>query len=236
MAQAPHQTQVIGGPDIVANVAAIRERIARAAVSAGRRPEDVTLVAVSKTFPAKMVTAAHAAGIRHFGENWVQEAQTKIPQFRDSEPRTVWHMVGHLQTNKVKVALELFDVIQSIDSLHLGEAIARRAGSRRVPVLLEVNVAGEASKSGFTPEDVPDAVRVLQHLTELEVLGLMTVAPEVPDPEQVRPVFRRLRELRDALGLADLSMGMSEDYEVATEEGATIIRLGRAIFGHRPQI
>lgn len=213
-----------------ANVTQVREHIAAAARSVGRDPAEVTLVAVSKTFPAEMVAAAHAAGIRHFGENWIQEAAQKIPALAGLAPRPTWHLVGHLQTNKVKAALQLFDVVQSVDSLRLAEAVARRAGEPRVRVLLEVNVSGEASKYGFHPEELPEALRALP---ELAVEGLMTVAPETDDPETVRPIFRRLRELSGAFGLRELSMGMSGDYQVAIQEGATLVRIGRAIFGPR---
>lgn len=231
----PTATAPAGKPDIAANLRSLHERITRAASSAGRNPAEVTLVAVSKTFSADSVADAHQAGVRHFGENWVQEAAEKIPALTNLKPRPTWHMVGHLQTNKVKAALELFDMIQSVDSVSLGQAIARRAGDRRIPVLLEVNVAAEASKFGFHPEQLQDAVKTLQALPQLEVQGLMTVAPLADDPETVRPVFRRLRELRDDLGLRALSMGMTDDFEVAIQEGATIVRVGRAIFGARPQ-
>ena len=219
---------------IAANLAGLRQRIARAAQQAGRAPDSVTLVAVSKTFSGAHVAAAHAAGVRHFGENWVQEAAEKLPSLGKLSPQPVWHLVGHLQTNKVKQALALFDLVESVDSTHLGEAIARRAGDRVVPVLIEVNVAGEASKNGFRLDEVPAACATLRALPQLEVRGLMTVAPETGDPEQVRPVFRQLRGLRDQLGLAELSMGMTGDFEVAIQEGATMVRLGRAVFGPRP--
>ena len=143
-------------------------------------------------------------------------------------------MVGHLQTNKVKTVLSLFDIIQSVDSLHLAQEISRRAPqSVRVPVLLEVNVAGEAAKYGFSPDELPAAAEQVRALPGLELRGLMTVAPMVADPQETRPVFRRLRSLAESLGLRDLSMGMSDDFEVAVEEGATIVRVGRAIFGER---
>lgn len=227
------QPVLASAADIAANVAAVRGRIERAARSAGRDPASVTLVAVSKSFPAAAVSLAHAAGVRHFGENWVQEAAAKLPLLAGLTPRPVWHFVGHLQTNKVRAALDLFDVIESVDSLHLAQAIARRAGGAPVPVLVEVNVAGESSKFGFSPEETPAAVERLRALPGLEVRGLMTVAPETPDPEQVRPVFRRLRQLAQGLGLPELSMGMTNDFEVAVQEGATIVRLGRAVFGPR---
>lgn len=218
---------------IAGNLAQIRARVAAAAVRAGRPPEGVTVVAVSKTFDTDHVRAAHAAGVRHFGENWVQEAADKLPRLSDLDPRPVWHFIGHLQTNKARSAMELFDVVESVDSLHLAEALARRAGDRRLPVLLEVNAGGEPTKFGFEPETVAAACEQVRALPQLDLRGLMTVAPAVDDPERVRPVFRRLRELRDSLGLSDLSMGMSEDFEVAVEEGSTMVRIGRAIFGPR---
>ncbi len=177
---------------------------------------------------------AVAAGVSHVGENRVQEAQAKLPQLADLSPQPTWHMVGHLQTNKVKTALGLFDIIQSVDSLHLAHAIGRRAPEgTRVPVLLEVNVAGEAQKYGFSQQELRAAAQEAHGLPGLDVRGLMTVAPLADDPEAVRPVFRRLRELALSLGLPELSMGMTDDFEVAVEEGATIVRIGRAIFGPR---
>jgi len=208
-----------------------RRRIAAACLRAGRSPEEVTIVAVTKGFPPQAIREAWQAGIRHFGENRVQEAAAKIPEVADL-PIT-WHMVGHLQTNKVKKALSLFQAIDSVDSLRLAQEISRRAQGT-VPVLLEVNVAGEASKFGFSPEEILRAAEQVAALPHLEVRGLMTLAPMASDPEEVRPVFRRLRELAQALGLRELSMGMSDDFEVAVEEGATMVRLGRAIFGPRP--
>ena len=227
------QTATASVQDIAANLRTIQARVAHAAAAAGRPADSVTIVAVSKTFPADLVTAAHQAGVRHFGENWVQEAAAKLPQLAALTPRPIWHMVGHLQTNKVKLALELFDLIQSVDSVHLGETIARRAGGRRIPILLEVNVAGEASKQGFRPEDLPSACDRLRAIPQLDLRGLMTVAPAVDHPEAAEPVFRCLRELRDELGLQELSMGMTDDFEMAVREGATILRIGRAIFGPR---
>ena len=236
MQQSGHNVvDLASSTDIAANVRSIRDRIAVAAASAGRDPAEITLVAICKTFPPGLVAEAHRAGLRHFGENKVQEAQAKIPQLAHLTPRPTWHLVGHLQTNKVKAALELFDFIESVDSVHLGQAIARHAGGRRVPVLLEVNVSGEASKYGFTISELPEALGSLQGLPELEVKGLMTVAPMAQDLETVRPVFSRLRELRDRLGLRELSMGMTDDFEVAIQEGSTMVRIGRAIFGARPQ-
>ena len=211
---------------------AILLRIARAAERAHRSPSDVTLIAVTKTIAPPDVERAFRLGVRHFGENRAQEAEGKLAALAHLRPHMTWHMVGHLQSNKARKALALFDMVQSVDSLPLAQELSRRA-LKPLPVLLEVNVAGEASKSGFRPEAVAEAARAAARLPNLELRGLMTVAPLVPDPEQARPVFRRLRDLRDALGLAELSMGMSDDFEVAVEEGATMVRIGRALFGER---
>jgi len=218
--------------DIEHNVASVRARIARAAARAGRRPRDITLIAVSKTQPAAAVIAAYAAGVRDFGENRVQEAGAKVVAVRAGgiEPR--WHMIGHLQRNKVPAALDRFDILHSVDSEELARAIDVRA-RRRVPVLIEVNVAGEESKHGVPPAAVPALARLVGGLPNIDLLGLMTVAPQADDPEDVRPVFRELRKLRDAIGLRELSMGMTDDFEVAVEEGSTFVRVGRAIFGPR---
>jgi PLP dependent protein len=215
---------------IAERVASVRQRVERAAERAGRSPADVTIVAVSKGFPPQAIAEAVAAGIAHLGENRVQEAATKVPGLRDLP--VTWHLVGHLQTNKAKTALELFDIIHSVDSLHLAEALSHRS-QRPLPILLEVNVAGEASKFGFPPGEVAAAAQAVARLARLDLRGLMTVAPFVKDPEAVRPVFHELRRLRDALGLAELSMGMSDDFEAAIEEGATLVRIGRAIFSER---
>jgi pyridoxal phosphate enzyme (YggS family) len=208
----------------------VRERVARAAERCGRSPAEVTIVAVSKLFPTQAIEEAAAAGIAHIGENRVQEAAAKVSSLHHLP--VTWHMIGHLQTNKAKTALELFDIIHSVDSLRLAEALSRRA-DRPIPVLLEVNVAGEASKFGLSPQEVLQTAEAIARLPHLDMRGLMTMAPLVSDPEEVRPVFRELRRLRDALGLAELSMGMTDDFEVAIEEGATLVRIGRAIFGER---
>jgi len=220
---------------IAERVARVRQRVDRAAERAGRSPAEVTIVAVSKGFPPSAIEEAAAAGIAHLGENRVQEAAAKIPGL-GSLPAT-WHLVGHLQSNKAKTALELFDIIHSVDSLHLAEVLSHRAqtgaAQQPLPVLLEVNVTGEASKFGFPAGEVAAATQAVARLPRLDLRGLMTVAPFVNDPEAVRPVFRELRCLRDALGLRELSMGMTADFEVAIEEGATLLRIGRAIFGER---
>ena len=224
---------------ITDNLRSVRERVASACQRAGRSPDEVTIVGVSKTFPPALVVEACGAGLTDFGENRVQEAATKIPAVEALGSRPRWHLVGHLQTNKVKTALGLFDIIHSVDSLHLAESISRQVANLPVrqadplPILLEVNVAGEASKFGLRPEETGPALEQIARLPGLAVQGLMTVAPLADDPEEVRPVFRELRRLRDDLGLRDLSMGMTDDFEIAIEEGATIVRIGRAIFGPR---
>lgn len=210
----------------------VLQRIARAAERAHRAPSDVTLIAIAKTVPPPDIERAYHLGVRHFGENRVQEAEGKLAALTHLRPHITWHMVGHLQSNKARKALALFDIVQSVDSLPLAQELSRRA-LKPLPLLLEVNVAGEASKSGFRPDAVAEAAHAVARLPHLQLRGLMTVAPLASDPEQARPMFRRLRELRDALGLAELSMGMSDDFEVAVEEGATMVRVGRALFGER---
>lgn len=229
-------------PSIADRLAVIRDRVAAACRRAGRSPDEVTIVGASKTVEPARLIAAHEAGLRVFGENRIQEAEEKVPALAGLDPAPAWHLIGHLQTNKVRAALDLFAIIESVDSLHVARAIARRA-DRTVPILLEVNVAGEASKYGFRiaetglpagAEDLREAYRQIRDLPYLEVRGLMTVAPLSPDPEAVRPVFRTLAKLRAELALPILSMGMSDDFPIAIEEGATHVRLGRAIFGARP--
>lgn len=226
-------------------LARVRQTVAEAALRSGRRPEDVLIIGVTKTVPLVLIEEAWAAGLQHFGENRVQEAEEKITAWRAAHPerQATWHLIGHLQTNKARAAVSLFDTIQSIDSLRVAEAVSRRAvqAGRTVPVLLEVNVGGEPTKYGFHPDAVIAAAGQVARLPGLRIVGLMTVAPLVADPEAVRPVFRRLRELRDTLQIhypsipwQHLSMGMTNDYVVAIEEGATMVRLGRAIFGERP--
>ena len=216
--------------DVRANLERVRERVARAAQRAGRRPQDILLIGVSKTVPAERVRQAVEAGVAALGENRVQEAKEKIRTVGHPVP---WHLIGHLQTNKVKDALELFDVIQSVDRLPLAAELARRA-RRRVDVFVEVNLAGEPAKSGFAPAEVKPALDALAALPNLRVRGLMAIPPAAADAEQARPWFRALRDLRDAAGLPELSMGMSADFEVAIEEGATMVRVGTAVFGPRP--
>jgi len=218
--------------DIERNLREVERCIARAAERVGRSPGEVTIVAVTKNVETEAIRAAVEAGIKHIGENRVQEARRKVESLSTLAPRPVWHMVGHLQTNKAKTAAEIFDIIHSIDSIRLAEAVSHSASSN-LSLLIQVNVSGEGTKSGFSVAESAKAVAEIARLPRLEVKGLMTIAPLVKDPDEVRPIFRRLRELRDALGLEHLSMGMSDDFEVAVEEGATMVRIGRAIFGER---
>jgi hypothetical protein len=214
------------------NVRNLQQRIATACERAGRSPLEVTLIAVSKTVQASAIEAAFNAGIRDFGESRVQEAKPKIEQLQHLKPHITWHMVGHLQTNKAKTAADIFDIIHSVDSLNLAETL-NNCSPKRLPILIQVNVSAEATKGGFMLSEVQETVKQIGELSNLEVQGLMTIAPWVENAEEVRPVFRQLRQLRDALGLKHLSMGMSDDFEVAIEEGATLVRIGRAIFGVR---
>lgn len=217
------------------NVRNLQQRIARACEKAGRSPDEVTLVAVTKTVDAAAIEAAFDAGVRDFGESRVQEAKPKIEQLHKLKPGIAWHMVGHLQTNKAKTAADIFDIIHSVDSFNLAETL-NDCSQKNLPILIQVNVSAEATKSGFQLPEVKDAVKQIGKLPNLEVQGLMTIAPWVDNAEEVRPVLRQMRQLRDSLGLRHLSMGMSDDFEVAIEEGATLVRIGRAIFGERSRI
>lgn len=220
------------------NLASVRQRIERACQRVNRDPASVILIAVSKNQSPDRISEAVDCGLTLFGENRVQEAKAKVPL---CSGRARWHFIGHLQSNKARDAASLFDMIQSVDSLALGSELQKQADklARTLRVLLEVNVAGESSKFGWHPEKVLTELQAFNRLNRLELHGLMTVAPYSSDPEKVRPIFRRLRELRDRcadrLGapLPELSMGMSGDLEVAIEEGATIIRVGTALFGPR---
>jgi pyridoxal phosphate enzyme (YggS family) len=220
--------------DIRANLARVRERIARAAERAGRRADDVLLIGVSKTVDVDRIRAGVEAGLQALGENRVQEAKAKIAALGRPVP---WHLIGHLQTNKVRDALELFDVIHSLDRLDLARELDRRGRARGRPVqaLVQVNVGGEASKGGFEPGEVAAALEAIGPLSGIHVRGLMTIPPAVERAEEARAWFRALAGLAKAAGLRELSMGMSADFEVAVEEGATMVRVGTAIFGPRPQ-
>jgi PLP dependent protein len=260
--------------EIAENLARIRERVARAAGRAGRRVDDVTIVAASKTFPFEAIRAGYEAGLRHFGENRVQEWESKRERVADLD--ATWHLIGHLQSNKARRAAGLFDRVDSVDSLGLaqkldaavaegagagaatiisseksrrdalraasGQADATKSGAangKQLRVLIEVSLGGEATKSGVVESDLPILVEGVAGLANLELLGLMTIPPFLDDPEKVRPYFSKLRELREDLALSIglplpvLSMGMSHDFEIAVEEGATEIRVGTALFGAR---
>lgn len=229
-------------PELRENLEEVRATIADAAARAGRSADSVTLVAVSKTQPAELVAEAATLGVRAFGENRIQEALDKAPRVREllgQDPS--WHLVGTLQRNKVQAALGLFAILEAVDSVRLAEAISRRAAGRTVPILLEVYLGDDPNRPGFRPPELAEHVPTILRLASLDVRGLMTVAPLGSTPEQSRAAFRRLRELRDELrerhpmvGWDELSMGMTEDYPAAIEEGATIVRVGRAIFGARP--
>lgn len=227
--------------DISARLREVLARIESAATRAGRSPASARLVAVSKTHPAEAVAAAASAGQRVFGESRVQEARDKVPS---CPPGLEWHFIGHLQKNKVRQAIPLFGLFHSIDSAALAFAANRIAGEmgRTVPCLLEANVSGEDTKHGFAPEALRAEFAALARLPNLKILGLMTMAPYSNNPEDARPFFRALRELRDelqanhGLPLPELSMGMSGDFEPAVEEGSTLVRVGTAIFGDRPQL
>ena len=222
------------------NLLAVQQRIAAACRRVGRDPASVTLLAVSKGQPPEAVEEAARLGLDLFGENKVQEAKAKIPLCPD---RLRWHMIGHLQTNKCRDAVRLFEMIESVDSLHLAAEISKWAdrAARTMPVLLEVNVAGESARFGYPPERLLAELTQINALPRVEVHGLMTMAPWTPEPEKVRPVFRQLCELwrrcQDRVGapLPCLSMGMTGDFEVAVEEGATLVRIGTALFGERPR-
>jgi PLP dependent protein len=213
------------------NVAAVEERISAACARAGRARGEVTLVAVSKTFPASMIDDAVAAGLSEIGENRVQEARDKKPSVRGTAR---WHLIGHLQSNKAKDAARFFDVIQTVDSLALAEKIGRAADAvgRQQDVLLQVNIGDEPQKSGVATADLDALARDMRNIAALRVRGLMSIPPAGSE-EQTRRYFRQLRALRDGLGMDELSMGMSEDFEIAIEEGSTMVRIGRAIFGSR---
>jgi pyridoxal phosphate enzyme (YggS family) len=223
-----------------ANLACVQQRIAMACARAERDPDTVTLLAVTKGIPPEVIREAVNCGLSLFGENKVQEARAKIPL---CPGRLRWHMIGHLQSNKCRDAVQLFQMVEGVDSLSLAQELntwAEKQG-KTMPVLLEVNMAGESTKFGFRPEQALADLMAINSLPKLEIYGLMTIAPWTPDPEKVRPIFRRLGELKaqceERLGasLPHLSMGMSGDFEVAIEEGATLVRIGTLLFGPRPK-
>jgi PLP dependent protein len=224
---------------IASHLAEIRERIARSAARAGRAPEDITLVAVSKTFPPEAIRSAFELGLRQFGENRVQEWESKRAAVADLN--ATWHLIGHLQSNKARRAANLFDRVDSVDSVALAEKLDAAAASevKGLKILIEVHLGGEETKSGVPEADLPELAEIFAQLQNLELRGLMTIPPYFEKPEQVRPYFQKLRTLRDQVSaqigmpLNVLSMGMSHDFEIAIEEGATEIRVGTALFGER---
>ena len=226
--------------DLEARIDSVRDRISAACIRAGRGPEEVTLVAVTKTIAPEIVSEAYRLGIEVFAENRVQEAMGKIPLVC---PGPQWHLIGHLQSNKAKKALPLFSLIHSVDSISLLETLQREASAQGITahVLLEVNVSGEASKCGFSPNQTAAAVQAATAMENIKLCGLMTMAPYFENPENARPVFRGLKMLFDQLRIQEatgpfwreLSMGMSNDFEIAIEEGATMVRVGSAIFNGR---
>jgi PLP dependent protein len=231
---------------IAANIAQVRKRIAATSQHSGRNSDEITLMGVSKTFPAESIREAYAAGLRVFGENRVQEFAGKVDALHDL-PDAEWHLIGHLQTNKAAKAAELFDAIDSVDSVRTAEKLNTfaQAATKALSVLIEMNVGGESAKSGLPP-DSDELEKILQSAprwSNLNIRGLMTVPPYSEDPESARPYFRQLRQLRDSIAaralpkveMNTLSMGMSHDFEVAIEEGSTCVRVGTAIFGARPQ-
>lgn len=230
--------------EIRARIERIQDRMSSAAARAGRNPSEVTLMGASKTVGSERIKAATDLGLLHVGENYVQEAAGKHQDLATLRDSATWHMIGHLQTNKVRQALQLFDVVETVHSARLAQridAVARELG-RVVPVYLEVNMGSEISKTGVDPDQVMQLAEAIASLQHVKVAGLMAVPPFTPDPEGARPYYQKLRELRDELNqrhildyqVEGLSMGMSHDFEVAIEEGATVVRLGSSIWGSRP--
>ena len=219
------------------NVERIKEEIRKSCERVGRKPEEVKLLAASKTRSPDEIREAFRAGIKLFGENRVQEAREKIPQLKDLPIE--WHLIGHLQTNKVKYAVELFNVIETVDRKKLVDELVKRLKEENLEIFVEVKLSPEETKHGCSQEDLFSLVEYILQFKNLKLKGLMTVPPYFENPEEVRPFFRKLRELRDKLEkefkieLPELSMGMSHDFKVAIEEGATIVRIGTAIFGER---
>jgi len=228
---------------ISANIESVRGRIAAACRRAGRRPEDITLVAVSKTFPAERIREVVRAGVSDIGENYVQEVLPKREALAGEPIR--WHFIGHLQSNKAKSIAAWVTMVHALDSQALAQELDTRAAraNRTIDALVEVNTTGEQSKFGITPDQVLPFVRSLEGFPHIRICGLMTIGPFLPDPEGSRPMFRRLRELRETLARhsqqnldpVHLSMGMTGDFEVAVEVGATLLRIGTALFGSRPK-
>jgi pyridoxal phosphate enzyme (YggS family) len=235
-------TNVDPAEGLAVRFAAVKARINAAATRCGRSSQEVALIAISKTHPPHLIQKLIELGATDLGENRVQEAEEKIPQIGQTNAR--WHLVGHLQANKVRRAVALFDVIHSLDSIDLARRLDRlciEVGKQSLPLLIQVDLGGEETKSGINEQELPRLAETVQQLERLALIGLMTLPPFFDDPEQARPYFRRLRELRDELAgkgafgesKGELSMGMTHDFEVAIEEGATMVRIGTAIFGER---
>jgi pyridoxal phosphate enzyme (YggS family) len=228
---------------ITQNLQELKSRIAGAAQRSGRRPEDVRLLAVTKTVSMDRIREAISSGQRLFGENYVQEAAKKLESLGGLYHEATWHFIGHLQRNKAKLAVQLFDCIETVDNLKLARALDRhaKAAGKRLSVYVQVNVARDLRKSGLSPEELPIFLTQAAELSGIDICGLMTMPPWEPEPESLRPWFRALRDLRDEMnvglglspGLKELSMGMSQDFETAIEEGATVVRIGTALFGRR---
>ena len=216
---------------IAGNYQKILERVRSAAGRAGRAPESIQLIAVTKTVPPARIQEAIDCGVKHIGENRVQEALPKRTALAGRD--VIWHFIGHLQTNKAKKVVENFDWVHSVDRPEAAEALARYAVNRKFPVLIEVKLHHEPNKSGAAESDLPNMVAAFRSLDSLQLRGLMAVPPPVEKPEDARPFFRRLRQLAADFGLPELSMGMTHDFEVAVEEGATMIRIGTGLFGER---
>ncbi|MCD6197715.1 MAG: YggS family pyridoxal phosphate-dependent enzyme [Deltaproteobacteria bacterium] len=225
------------------NLQELKSRIAEAAQKSGRRPEDIRLLAVTKTVPMERIREAISSGQRLFGENYVQEAVQKLESLGDLYHETTWHFIGHLQRNKAKLAVQLFNCIETVDNLKLARVLDRhaKAAGKRLSVYIQVNVARDPRKSGLSPEELPIFLTQAAELSDIDICGLMTMPPWEPEPESLRRWFRALRDLRDKMnaglghspGLKELSMGMSQDFEIAIEEGATVVRIGTALFGRR---
>lgn len=227
---------------ITANLKTVREKISRSAAKAGRNPQDIKLIAVIKTVALPEIIEAVKAGVTILGENRVQEAQKKVASFKLqlSSENIEWHLIGHLQKNKAKIAVQMFDLIQAIDSIELADAVNKQARkmNKAQRVLLQVKLSDEATKHGVSEKDIMKLLEAASNMQNLKVEGLMTIPPFFDDPEKARPYFKKLRDLRDEAGkkgynLPELSMGMSNDFEAAIEEGATMVRIGTAIFGER---
>jgi len=226
--------------DILKNIHVVRDRIKKAALSVGRDPSEITLIGVTKKKSVKLIQEAADNNLLNFGENYVQEAREKVSKINGE---VTWHFIGRLQTNKAKYVVSLFDIIHSVDSLKLANEINKQAqkSNKHINILLEVNLAEEETKAGFSDETIFSAIEDIADLPYINIHGLMTMPPFFNDPEKARPYFKKLKELRDSINrslkntrpLQHLSMGMSNDYEVAVQEGATIVRIGTAIFGQR---